>query len=482
MNHDEFLLDVRHDGEIFAQLETVEGEMKNATGRVSMVGLLKDFLEDHIRRLYDGKLDRDGMIRLGKALYEALFPSDIGELFETAELSAKKRFNAGEKNRRLRVIIKVDHRNRDVMTWPIEFLHPPHLDYLSTNIHIALSRQITFSKLNIAESSDAPPLKVLIVVSKPEKLGEVMTAKTVEEIVSWAEKESVQRMTEIARSDRAAPAGTSSTRKEIDIRLLGDVQGFERPPKSVIHYSEPATFQNIEAIGEDWTPHVLHFVGHGRIQDGEGEIGLITDEYDASVYWCSAEVFARLFSTWQPRLVVLQACQSAQPDTGSGFMNLASYLVKKAIPAVVAMQFEIRNDFATEFASAFYRSLAAGLDIDAAVQDGRKDLAMFNNMLWKERHFGAPVLYMISGNRIIRQEERGKSIQDKIELLRRQAEQLYELGESELAARAALRASELEQERYASVKAKVLSQQAPEETKSGTQPTFSEGSSGVRTV
>ena len=460
--HDEFLLDIRQGETILAKLTKHNSSSpQEREGELKLEGNIRKHINNYINRLNCGEINRDEMILLGETMYEELFPEKGGirDLFEDAEKVARERFNADKKDSRLRVIIKVDHRLKDLLTWPIEFLHRtgPHGSFLSTTIHIALSRQISMPKLDITDQPDTPPLKVLIVTSSPDDLGEVMSAKTVEEIVLWAEKESLPGTTTTAsRSDRSVTKTTGLQKPERDIRFLGEVKHFEKPPKSVKHYPDPATYQNIKAIGEDWCPHVLHFIGHGDILDKNGVIGLIKNEAENSVYWCQSDEFASLFASWQPRLVVLQACKGAQAITCTGFMSLASHLVQKAIPAVVAMQFEIKNEFATEFMSVFYRSLAEGLDIDAAVQDGRKDMNTLNNLLWKERHFGAPVLYMLSGNSIIRRD----GSREIIEELRRDAEkyrksQLFDLAREVLAKARKLEDELIEQE---SIHAKVTSQ------------------------
>jgi hypothetical protein len=89
--------------------------------------------------------------------------------------------------------------------------------------------------------------------------------------------------------------------------------------------------------------------------------------------------------------VLLQACQGAQSGTEPGFMSLADRIFKRDIPAVVAMQFTITNDFATIFAQGFYEALRDGRDVDAAVQIGRSKITA--KVRWTNRDFGAPVLF-----------------------------------------------------------------------------------------
>jgi len=73
-------------------------------------------------------------------------------------------------------------------------------------------------------------------------------------------------------------------------------------------------------------------------------------------------------------------------------MSLADHLARFNIPAVVAMQYAITNDYATQFAVGFYEALRDGKDVDAAVQSGRWKIWSASRR-GQERDFGAPVLF-----------------------------------------------------------------------------------------
>jgi hypothetical protein len=378
MEYDEFLLDVRHDGEIKATLTTCEGEIIGPIpGRLDLNDRLQEYVRDDIRRLQTGDLDGkpEQLERLGESLYETLFPGKIGDLFKQADEQVRK--HRGK--RRLRVWISVDCK--DIADWPLEFLCAPGGLWLATSSHIALSRQLRFDTTRFQPAErDSLPLRVLAVVSKPQKpedLGGVMSAKTIQEIAKWA----------------AVKVGEKQAG---NVKLLGIVEE-SRPMPGVEYLNRPATFENLGVWAREWSPHVLHFIGHGQISDGKPSLALVKDGGEAD--WCGPTEFKPLFADWRPRLVVLQACQSAMSTTGAGFMSLATHLVQQNIPAVVAMQFSIENDCATSFAAKFYENLAQGLDIDAAVQDGRWQISC--QWRWTGRHFGTPVLFMLSPDGII---------------------------------------------------------------------------------
>src|SRR5262249_41167625 len=74
-------------------------------------------------------------------------------------------------------------------------------------------------------------------------------------------------------------------------------------------------------------------------------------------------------------------------------------LTRAGVPAVLGMQYTVRDPNAISFSQRFYRALAAGQPIDAAVSDGR--LAIFNRSSNDERDWGGPVLYLRTEEAII---------------------------------------------------------------------------------
>src|SRR5690606_37243505 len=114
--------------------------------------------------------------------------------------------------------------------------------------------------------------------------------------------------------------------------------------------------------------HVVHFVGHGGYdaQREEGVIWLADD--DGTARSLGAGDLARLIADRRDlRLVLLNACESARPGALDIFSSTAAALVRRGLPAVIAMQYEITDRAAIEFARSLYDALADGLPIDSAV-------------------------------------------------------------------------------------------------------------------
>jgi hypothetical protein len=75
------------------------------------------------------------------------------------------------------------------------------------------------------------------------------------------------------------------------------------------------------------------------------------------------------------RLVVLNACEGARSARDDPFGGMAQALVRRGIPAVVTMQFEISDAAALVFSQPFYQAIADGLQVDVATLEVRD--AMF---------------------------------------------------------------------------------------------------------
>jgi tetratricopeptide (TPR) repeat protein len=135
--------------------------------------------------------------------------------------------------------------------------------------------------------------------------------------------------------------------------------------------------------------HVLHFMGHGGFDEQNGGVLLFTDRTGHSAPVTAGDLGVLLHDHTSMRLAVLNACEGARTDPADPFAGVAETLVRRGIPAVVAMQFEFSDDAAIEFAPALYGALAAGLPVDAAVGEARKAVYTVSPLEW-----ATPVLYL----------------------------------------------------------------------------------------
>jgi len=149
-----------------------------------------------------------------------------------------------------------------------------------------------------------------------------------------------------------------------------------------------------------WGPwHVFHFIGHGGFDPNidEGLIALADEQGKSKLI--SATQLGRLLADHYPlRLVVLNSCEGARGSKSDIFSSSAAILVRRGIPAVLAMQYEITDRAAIEFSRVFYEALADGYPVDASVTEARiaVTLALTNTLEW-----GTPVLYMRSPDGVL---------------------------------------------------------------------------------
>ena len=72
--------------------------------------------------------------------------------------------------------------------------------------------------------------------------------------------------------------------------------------------------------------------------------------------------------------MVLNACQSAQPDDRNPFASVASRLIKSGVGGVVAMNYSVLVETARQSTKEFYGSLAQGQSANVAMDSARRDL------------------------------------------------------------------------------------------------------------
>lgn len=151
----------------------------------------------------------------------------------------------------------------------------------------------------------------------------------------------------------------------------------------------------------DDRPHIFHFSGHGKFMkteaadsgsyEGQGFLVFLDETLGAREFEVSKLV--RNLEGCGVRLAVLGACETARRDGQNAWTGIAPSLTRINIPAVIGMQYGIRNTNATTFSEHFYHALAQGESIDWAMSTGR--LAIYTNSpSTDERDWGVPVLYL----------------------------------------------------------------------------------------
>jgi TonB family protein len=285
----------------------------------------------------------------GGKLFNAIFS---GEMIAQLRGSMEQ---AADKERGLRIRLRLtDVPALGDLPW--EFLYDANQNhFLTTSSETPLVRFLDLPQ-RIAPLRVALPLRVLVVIAGPANLKRLDTQG------EW------QRLQE----------------------ALGDLlQGgsilLERLPS--------ATLDALRLRARGAPFHVLHFIGHGGF-DTVAQDGVLQFEDESGMsYPVRGELLGMLLRDHRSlRLAVLNACEGARSSRQDPFSGVAQSLLQQRVPAVIAMQFEISDVAAKVFAQEFYRAVAEGNPVDAAVCESRK--ALFKEEFGQE--WATPVLYMRS--------------------------------------------------------------------------------------
>ncbi len=317
----------------------------NAVAAPDLVALRRDqeYLED-------GTADRAFLVRFGSMLYEHLFAAGNGRIgLHFGRCSEMARVT---KSDGVRLRLRIEDPEISAVPW--EYLYSPiRSDFLGVSISTPLVRYLELPEPPRPLTSRTP-LHMLVVI--PERTG----------------------------------LDTETERQHL-LEALSDLRKRQRVRLHVLDEKVTRTHISDALLARRFD--VFHFIGHGDFQDDEAFL-VVNGENDRDDF-VDHEWMARLFSNHPSmKLVVLNACKGAQVSATKPLVGMAPQLVRRDVPAVVAMQYAIADEEALCFARTFYRSLFRGSDrgrVEVAVSHAR-------NELLKEfpdtGAVGAPVLFM----------------------------------------------------------------------------------------
>ncbi|MFP4099736.1 MAG: CHAT domain-containing protein [Coleofasciculus sp.] len=284
---------------------------------------------------------------LGNKLYHALFPAKIHGQFRATLAGAQGN------NHNLRLRLRFESPELAALPW--EFLYDEGTNtFLANDTQTALSRYIDIPLQKRDLISASLPLNVLLVISSPTNLPPLDIAGE-------------------ERLIRDALAKHIET-GQIELDILSD-----------------ATIRNINQKLREKPYHVFHFIGHGVFENNQGYIALVDQNHNSKLV--DDETFANFFlGNRNLGLAVLNSCQGAAVSSHQVFAGIAPNLVRRGIPGVIAMQYSILDTTAKLFADEFYRTLALGWTLDAAIQTTRNAISMEVEL--DKPDFATPVLYM----------------------------------------------------------------------------------------
>jgi hypothetical protein len=174
-------------------------------------------------------------------------------------------------------------------------------------------------------------------------------------------------------------------------RALGK---FTRQGMIDLEFLAPPTVQALQNALREKDYHVLHFIGHGDFDPNGGEGYLVFEDSHRQGDPVTGRELAVLLNDHDTlRLVTLNACNTAQRQTGDALTGVAAELIQHGVPAVIAMQAPIPDRIAVTFAHGFFGALADSYPVEAALSQGRQRIFVTkrsqNEVFW-----GVPVLFM----------------------------------------------------------------------------------------
>jgi CHAT domain-containing protein len=315
------------------------------------------FSDDEARQLVQQgpRLDDKALEDFGVRLYRAAFVDEIGTLFRLTDQEARR----ANRGLRLRLVLEA----AELTELPWEIVRPPDWGYPpALSERMPLVRHIDL--LGEHHSLDVRgTLRVLLVTAQPSDQQPLALKKEKQQILKTLKP--LQRDGKILVTD-------------------------------LVRARKPAVLEALRA----GCHHVLHFMMHADFDPTRERGALVLEGEDGRAAFLDAEEFALALDAnpqMVTRLVIFNACYSANDSITRPGRGLAAAAVRLNLPAVVAMQYPISDPAAIEFAREVYVRLVKGQGIAEAIAFGRNAIR-FNTEDSLQKEWIIPVLYLRSKN------------------------------------------------------------------------------------
>jgi CHAT domain len=352
---------VQSDGSVVVRVNGINGAERPGTRRIGLRSL-----DGRLLRLFDtwiGQRDRNWDLEatraFGQLLHRTMFVESDLWGFVRERLA-----DAGDDVVRLMLAFPKDGPAAQLATLPWEYLHVPEDDegsFLAVDDRVVLSRVVPKGTL-VHPPEPAATTRVLPVVSD-------------------------------ADADRLGPVDPDPVLEAM--AKLG-----QRDDVTILEPLTEVTQDSLAAAVAAHRPHLLHFMGHGKFENGVGSVAL--RDHHGERLWVDEATFAQAVCRdgSAPSVVVLHTCESGQVDFDFRFAGLAPELVSAGVNAVVGMQFPVTNQTAGDFSAGLYSGLTAGLTLDVAAQKAR--WLLVEQAPRDYRLLGIPMIYLRSAGPLLR--------------------------------------------------------------------------------
>ena len=299
------------------------------------------------------------LVALGQQLYNALFQGSLRDSWMMAQAIAQ--------NQRAVLRLRLGLKGTALPRLPWEVLHAGDRP-LATGTDVAFSRYqfgpgLTNQAYNLS-GKPHQPLKILMVIAGP----------------------SDQETLELAQE-------VTHLQEELKSRFPN-----EPPTIQLTILAQPGRERLTQAL-EQGQYQVFHYAGHSNLGDSGGDVYLVSDRTGLTET-LNGDDLAGLLVNNGVQLAVFNSCRGVYTANSEALSdgkdrNLAEALVKRGIPAVLAMAERIPDEVALTLTRLLYRNLNQGYPIDLSLSRARQGLiaAYGSNQLY----WALPVLYLHPG-------------------------------------------------------------------------------------
>ncbi len=337
-------------------------------GEAEEVIMPKD-LRRRLRQLANRGLGLQEMIAVGEELAEILFPPKTRELLNDSLDSLKE-------NEGLRIRLRLETYALASVPWEYSYISPPDTppDQKNLNGFLVLNSKVSMVRYEMLERTRETwkpirkrPIRLVALMANPDDPPQY-------------------------------PKLELNTERQNIEQILAGVKMIkpEYYPETKVKTLQDALGSNVD---------IFHFSGHGEFKgemgatygtvEGGGFIVLLSEDGKAALF--PAETLAMNLAGRGVRIALFGACEGGMRDEVNAWSGIVPALAHSGIPAVVGMQYTIRDTNADYFSQRFYEVLASHQPVDLAVALGRQAIANQSNDP-AERDWGVPVLYLRIGD------------------------------------------------------------------------------------
>ncbi|MEG4418678.1 CHAT domain-containing protein [Microcoleus sp. LAD1_D5] len=299
------------------------------------------------------------LVALGQQLYSGLFQGNLRDSWTCAQGIAQ--------HRREVLQLRLGLKGRRLPRLPWEVLHAGDRP-LATGTDVVFSRYqpgtSLFKQTRILPSGG--PLKILMAIASPSDRDSLQL------------KREVLHLQQELQNRTGNPLKNSPHSPEIQLTIL------EQPDRE----------QLTQAL-EQGHYQVLHYAGHSNLGSRGGELYLVSSRTGLTET-LSGDDLAGLLVNNGIQMAVFNSCRGAYGDPSdladdSPERNLTEALVKRGIPAVLAMAESIPDDVALTLTRLFYRNLNQGYPVDLSLSRARAGLISAYGS--HQLYWALPILY-----------------------------------------------------------------------------------------